>query len=339
MKKECFIQHIFNLLFKSKNLPITLIGVLLLSVSLTVPTLGAEKSDNKNISSIGSGSRYVTTVERQTRGELSAEDFRQVSTLASHITEHLNGAVRYLEDNNLGNATSEVDKAKALTKVIRDMLPTTTVTTIVKDAKGNEVYRNKNNVQDDLVPIYEQMTAMDVVEPIVEAKKREVEVKGIKLADSEVIRTSVLLDLGYVERKLTRAQALMAKEPQKSLDELKLAQTHGIRFSVAKEDNALVKAQRALRLAERMVNEKKYEGAESNLRLARVHLETYKTVTDESRGKEVDKLQKDIDRLFGTLEKADSESKVRELWTRVTNWFSVETGQSHQTSQTEKKGN
>lgn len=310
---------------------------LVLILVLLSSTAWATTSGKKNVSTMGSGDQYTTTVERQTEGELSTENFRQVSTLGSHIIGHLNDAAEYLEDKNGGKAKAELDKTETLIKIIRDMLPTTTVATVVKNAQGKEVYSTTNKVQDDLVPIYERMTALDVVQPIVDAKKRVAELKGLRLADAEVIQTSVLLDLGYVERKVKRAKSLIAKKATKAIEELVLAQTIGIRFSVTKQDGSLVKAQRALRLAERQVNEKKIEGAEANLRLARFYLDAYKALVGEKRSKEVSKLQKDIDKLFGTLKNKESESRVRSLWGRVTNWFELDLGQSHQTSPTKQK--
>lgn len=332
--KSVSIRTFCNTISFFKPFLISFLSLLLLSSSSW-----AAKKDKKNVSTMGSGTRYTTTVERQTEGDLLADDFRQVSTLGSHIINHLNDATGCLEDKNTGKAKVELDKAETLARIIRDMLPTTTVATVVKDASGKEVYNTTEKVQDDLVPIYEQMTAVDVVQPIVDAKKRVAELKGLRLADAEVIQTSVLLDLGYVERKIKRAKSLMTKKPQEALGELVLAQTNGIRFSVTKQDSSLVKAQRALRLAERQVNEKKIEGAEANLRLARFHLETYKSLVGEKRGKEVSRLQKDIDKLFGTLDKKESESKVRGLWGRVTSWFERDPGQSHQTAPAKKEDN
>jgi len=297
-------------------------------------TSWATEKNNKNIITMGSGAKYTTTVECQTEGELSADDFREVSTLGSHIVGHLNNAIEYLEDNNIEKSGKELDKAQQLSNIIRNMLPTTTVTTIVKDTKGNEVYRTKELVQDDMVPIYDDMIAVDVVQPIENAKKREVTLKGLKLADAEVVHTSILVDLRYVDRKMKRAKSLMAEESQKALEELLLAQTVGTRFSVSEEDSSLVKAQQALRLAERMVSEKKFEGAETNLDLAKFHLDAYKALVGKERQGEVETMQKEIDRLFGTLEQKDSGSKVRDLWGRVTNWFSHEPGQTHQTKPT-----
>jgi hypothetical protein len=283
---------------------------------------------------MGSGAKYTTTVESHTEGKLSPEDFRQVSTLGSHIIGHLNNAAEYLEDNKLNEADKEIDKAATLSGIIRNMLPTTTVTTVVKDAKGKEVYRTKESVQDDLLPIYEDMISIDVLQPIIAAKKRESTLKGLKLADAEVLHASVLLDLNYVDRKIKRAKSLMAENSEKAREELLLAQTIGTNFSVSQEESPLVEAQQALRLAERMINEKKFEGAEANLKLAKFHLDAYKALVGKERQGEVGKLQKDIDQLSGTLEHKDSESKVRGLWSRVTNWFSHEPGQAHETKPT-----
>jgi hypothetical protein len=311
-----------------------LVATVMLSLLLlpaTAATSDKEASD-KNKSTLGSGTQYTTTVYRQTEGELSAEDFRQVSTLASQIMQHLNAAVAYLDGYDQENAKAELNQTQRLIDIIRDILPTTIVTTITKDSKGKEVYKNENRIQDDLVPIYEMMTSVDVVSPIIDAKKEEASLKGLRLADAEILQTSVLLDLSYVSRKINKALKILAKEPGKAEDELNLAQIVGVRFSVDKQDSSLVKAQRALRLAERMVNERKFEGAEENLRLAKIHLEAYRSLVGRQRKDEVEKMQKDIDQLFGKLEEDESESTVRRLWNRATGWFTQKTGQTHQTT-------
>jgi hypothetical protein len=305
-----------------------------------LPTAGA-KSDKetpeKHVSTIGSGAHYTTTVYRQTKGDLSAEDFRQVSTLASQIVQHLNAAVAYLDVYDQKKAETELNQSEKLIGIIRDMLPLTVVTTITKNAQGKEVYRDENRIQDELVPVYEMMTSVDVVAPIIDAKKEKAALKGLRLSDAEILHTSVLLDLGYVDRKIKRALKLLAKEPEEAQKELALAQTVGVRLSVDKEDSPLVKAQGALRLAERMVNEGKTEGAKENLRLAKIHLEAYRTLVGQSRKDEIDKMQEDIDRLFGELEKQESQSTIRELWNRATGWLTRKSGQAHEVTTPDKE--
>ena len=137
------------------------------------------------------------------------------------------------------------------------------------------MYRDVQKVQDDQIPIFAGSIAVEVVEPLVEAKKDQAALKGLKLAEADVIHAAVLADLGYIERKLARAAQLLP-QPEEAAAQLALAQNVGIRLNAHKEDNPLVEVQHALRLAERMVQEKKYEGAKANLQLAKLRLEAYR---------------------------------------------------------------
>jgi hypothetical protein len=102
------------------------------------------------------------------------------------------------------------------------------VTTTVKDAHGKDIYHDVQRVHDDQIPISEGDIAVEVVEPIIEAKKDEASLKGVKLADADLIRTRVLVDLSFVERKLKRATELMGRtqesgKPKEAAAELALA--------------------------------------------------------------------------------------------------------------------
>jgi YfdX protein len=171
----------------------------------------------------GSGKLYTTSVERQTEGDLSAEDLHQASLLTSQLLGHVNKATHLLADSQTDSARAEMERAESLLKVVRGLLPTTVVTTTVRDAQGKEIYSEVDRVQDDQIPIFEGQVALEVVEPIVEAKRDEAALKGLKLAEADVIRTSVLVDLGFVERKLKRATELIAK-PKEASDELAQSQ-------------------------------------------------------------------------------------------------------------------
>ena len=155
---------------------------------------------NSSTNSYGSGQLYKTTVERHTEGDLSADDLHQAALLTSQLLKHVNNAAQQLADARTDGARAEIEKAQALLKIVRGLLPTTTVTTTVTDAHGNEIYRDKQQVQDDQIPIFAGDIAVDVVEPIVEAKKDEAALKGLKLSDAELIHTVSLADLSYVER-------------------------------------------------------------------------------------------------------------------------------------------
>lgn len=276
----------------------------------------------------GSGKGYQTTVERQTAGELTAQDLNQASLLASRIVKHLNEAVQGLNDQNTEGAKAEIEKAQKLVKVVRDLLPITTATTIVKDAAGKEVYRDVDKVQDDRIPLYSGMLAMEVVEPIVDAQAKDAALKGLRLADANVIHTAILADLGYIERKLNRAAALLDK-PSDALAQLTLAQTHGIEMVVNQADSPLVQVQHALRLAERMVDEGKYEAARENLKFAQVQLGTYRALLGQEAGQVVKQLEDDITALMSKTEGKGAAEKIRGFWERAVKLFREEPGQAH----------
>lgn len=291
----------------------------------------AKKAEPPTAITTGSGKQFKTTVERKSEGELSAEDFRQVSLLSSRVVMHLNEAVRSLNDSRADEARGQLEKGLGLTNVVRRLLPTTEVTTTVQDANGTEVYRYVDHVQDDRVPLHEGLVAVEVVEPISDAKRDAAAVKGVRLADADLIHTSVLVDLNYVERKLKRALEFLKDKPDDALAQLLLAQSAGISFSVNKQDNPLVAAQLALQLAERMVAQNRPEAAKANLEQARYQLDLYRGLVAEGDQEEIRKLAADITKLQGNIEKAGAGGDIREFWHRITQWFSRETSETRST--------
>ena len=296
-----------------------------------VRSSAAESTANVSTNIYGSGKQFKTTVERRSQGDLSAEDLHQASLLASQFLTHVNQAIQELTDMHTDAAQNDIEKAQSLAKVVHGLLPTTIVTTTVKDAQGKDIYHDEQQVQDDQIPIFMGDVAMEVVEPIVEAKKDEAALKGVKLADAKVIHTAVLVDLNYAERKLKRAMDLITK-PQEASTELALIQSDGVHFYAHPEDNPLVEAQQALRLAERMVREKKFEGANSNLVTAKLQLEAYRALAGSDAGTAVADMEKAIQNLSGELQTPGAGDQIRRMWDNVTGWFKRESGQAHQTT-------
>jgi len=296
-----------------------------------VRSSAAESTANVSTNVYGSGKQFQTTVERRSLGDLSAEDLHQASLLASQFLTHVNQAMQELADTHTDAARSDIEKAQSLAKVVHSLLPTTVVMTTVKDAQGKEVYHDEQQVQDDQIPIYAGDVAMEVVQPIIEAKKDEAALKGVKLADAQIIHTAVLVDLNYAERKLKRALELIAK-PQEASTELALIQNDAVHFYVHQEDNPLVQVQQALRLAERMVREKKFEGANANLVMAKLQLEAYRALVSADAGLAVADLQKEIQNLSSELQAPGAADQIRGMWDKVTGWFKRESGQAHLTT-------
>ena len=220
----------------------------------------------------------------------------QASLLSAQVLLHLNEAAQHLTDSRTDGARPELEQAVALAKVVRSLLPVTVATTTVRDAQGKEVYRNVQRIQDDLIPIFAEDMVVKLVEPVLESKRGEEAIKGLRLADADLIRKSVLVDLSYVERKLKRASELLGK-PQEALAELVLAQASGVHFHTHKADVPLMDVQVALSLAERMVDQKQYGAAKDNLLVAKQRLEAFRQLMGKNATAAVVELEKEIERL------------------------------------------
>jgi len=304
-------------------------GILLIMFWIEPAAYAKKSTSDIATSTTGSGKMYKTTVERHTDGELSDEDFHQVSTLGSHIIRHLNTAIEDVEGMNLKRAKEDIKKALTLTGIVRKMLPITTVTTIVKDAKKNETYRDTELVQDEQIPIYDFMIETDVIDPLITTKHRKLSVKGIRLDEADMVHTTVLLNLGYIERKLNQAAKILDKKPNEALEVLVFAQDKAIRISFREEHNALLEAQRALRLAERMVEEKNYNAARQDLNVARFSLETYTEVGGGGKDKDVEAMIKEVDQISNKIDQNGAIGKIRKSWHRITKKISDRIWKTH----------
>ena len=58
----------------------------------------AEQASSPTTGTYGSGKNYKTTIERQSEGELSADDLHQASLLSSQLLMHLNAAAQHCID-------------------------------------------------------------------------------------------------------------------------------------------------------------------------------------------------------------------------------------------------
>ena len=78
-----------------------------------------------------------------------------------------------------------------------------------------------------------------------------------------------------------------------------------------------------------MVREGKHEAADENLKLAKLHLEAYRSVVGEEGQAAVQKLQNEIQELGGKTSRASATKEIRGFWDRVTSWFQRDSGEAH----------
>jgi hypothetical protein len=245
---------------------------------------------------------------------------------------HLNKASVLLDESQKEEARQELEKGVGLVGVIHRLLPTTIVTTVVRDENDKEVYRYVDCVQEDKIPLHQGLIAVNTLEPIADAKQGEATVHGVRLTEAELLHTSVLLDLQYVESKLNRALKLLNDKPADAAAQLQLAQSKGLEFVVNKQDDPLVAAQMALQLAERMAEEGREEAAKANLQLAKNYLEIYRGLLPKGSSEHIAKLMEEISKLQERVGQKGAATTIRGYWDRVANWFVRKPGETHTTS-------
>lgn len=282
--------------------------------------------------------RYQTNVEREVLGELNEENLRQASLLASQVLVHVFEASDAVADEQPELAREQLEHAHTLIGIMRELLPTTRVTTTVTDAAGREVYHYQAEEQGDLIPLYEDMAAVEVLELMTDAKAEEASVRGVRLADVDLIYTRALFDLSHVERRLNAAtRALDAHSPNlaDASRALRLAAADGVELIRTRTDSPLVEAAQALTLAERQAEADLDEAARENLRVARLSLETLRNLAPGHDTVEVRELERELERLSGDLSQEGMTDRIRALWHRVTGLIEKEPGEAVVTTESE----
>ena len=323
---------------KNVSKPGTVLLVVLFVAVLAAPTVwAAEKQENENTTVTGSGKKYKTTVTRQTKGQISSEDLRQVSLLTSQVLVHVNKAEQSIELGNSDSAKAEIKDAKNLIDIAHKLLPVNLVTITVKDAKGDEVYKNTETTQNDAIPLYQDVETIDIFNDILNIKKAQL--KGKEFLGRININATMLADLGYIERKVQHAiQLIDNNQSDEARRQLLLAKSYGVDVRFSETESPLVDARKTFSLAEQMVNEKKYDVATANLKLAKIRLQEYAELAGKPKADEVKQLRKDIDNLVGKIKEKGSAGKIRALWHKTTGLFERHPSQAKPTVEKTTKG-
>jgi len=170
------------------------------------------------------------------------------------------------------------------------------------------------------------MIETDVIDPLITVKHRKLSVKGVRLDESEMVYTTVLLNLGVVEKNSGERQSLWIRNLMMPLKFSPLPRITAYALLPEKNKNALFEAQRALLLAERMVSEKNYAAARADLNVARLFLETYTETSKGSKDKDLESMLEEIDQLSNKIDQNGIILKIRKSWHRITKKYRADSG-------------
>jgi hypothetical protein len=259
--------------------------------------MAAQKVPSKEGSADNDASSGITTqVQRETEhGPPSEEEQRHISVLGAQVLRQVARARNAIDADDRVAAEEAVGKAQQALKIVRQMLPKSLVTTTVMNPKGDLLYEDTEEVQAEHVTVFRSFSAVDIVRPLIASKKNAAEVEGDEFEGGGLVEADVVVDLSFVERRLSAAKRTLSKDLAAADGALAEAQNRGTTLTIATIESPLAEAREALQFAHKAATSQEYRAAEANLRIARGYLSLYREVAPDASKDEVDALNKEID--------------------------------------------
>jgi len=284
-------------------------------------------------------SRISSSVSTELATRLTEEESQEVSFTAGRLLKHVAQARLATSLKEKDKAVTNVDQALKLVAIIDHVLPHYSMKTQIK--AGEHVYNDVEDVTPRYITVFDELSKVDLVAPVVQAKEEAKEKNATKdaqtqitvapvVSQAELRYTTVRLDLPYTRQMLAQAKASLASDKITVADSALLAiQAQGVLVEFAEIDLPLEQAADNLKLAEEELLVGRRDAAVIALNASHDELERYKSQSGEYRTEDVAALQKEIEQLTtelktGNVSAKDSKthaSKVAGFWQRMTKWF------------------
>lgn len=279
--------------------------------------------------------RITAKTEIHPVAKLTDEESRAISIAAGRVLKHTAQAMEALGDEKKDEALKHIDKGLTLLSIIENAVPHHKVKTEIMS--GDITYEDEDEVSQRLVPIFDELDDIEIINTVVQAKKRnkKSEKKGA-VTDLPVVTfagidyTTVKLNTYLAGNMLERAKKNISNDKiRDSISDLRTIQVNGVIFEFDEVDLPLERAADNLKLAELELKHKdRREEARAALDAASDALGEYEKVTGDHRSNEVRSLNKEIDKLSKTIsskmsmtDKEKAVSKISDWWDRVVKWF------------------
>ena len=112
--------------------------------------------------------------------------------------------------------------------------------------------------------------------------------------ESDVVETSLSLNLGYVERRLHESKRSLSSDPDRADAALQFALVDGIVVTTDRIEDPMLEVRDALWYAHRAISSRQYPEAQANLNEARKALATYSSLTGGANRQELEALSQEI---------------------------------------------
>lgn len=275
------------------------------------------------------GSRITAKIEAHPVAKLTNEEFRAVSIAAGRVLKHTAQAMEALVDEKKDEALKHIDKGLTLLRIIENAVPHRKIEAEIKS--GDITYKDEDEVSQRLVPVFDELDDIEIINPVVQAKKE----KKASVTDTLVVTlagidyTAMKLDTSLARRLLERAKKNINKgKLGDSISDLRTIQVNGVIFEFDEVDLPLERAADNLKLAERELKQNNNPaGSRAALSAASNALREYEKLTVDHHkevrdlNREIDKLSKTISLEMSMTEKEKAVSKISGWWSRVVKWF------------------
>lgn len=252
---------------------------IMLAVSLVLVITGAATA-------VQAADRITADVKVLPGGQaLSGAEQRAVSFSAGRILKHVQQARQALVKKDKPTALAQIEKGLSLVTIIEQTIPPVQVKATI--TAGALQYQDEDLVKRMVVPIYQELDTVSLIEPVV-ATKKEAASKDSPPANKTAAREKVEeLEENYA------SVTLNVEEAKAHLVNAKQALTKG-KFDTAAKDLATIQAGVTLVYA---VESRPLAHAREDLVLAQMYL-------DDNRLKQAEQALKDVAELLSRYEKA-----------------------------------
>ncbi len=262
------------------------------------------------------------------------ENESSISLAAIKVLRHIAEARFRIHEKDPSNAQNELKQARTLIAMIKTSVPTEKVKDRIWIANKHLSYESTEEVMKDLVPIYDSLDEIKDFVPVETAREhinmakkhleegdKEGAGKELKLADESLLYKEIDLPLGYTERYIINAQALLKKkELQKADTALKSAEI-GVQFISFMYSTPAAQARKSLWHASRNFAAGDLAAAKRDLEEAKMSLGKVIKSEDVKTSAEAEQLKKDIDTVEGKVDTGAKETgqDINKLYERAKN--------------------
>ena len=288
------------------------------------------------VESVADAAKPKVTTRRSVKvlGTLTLKDREEMSRAAGHMLKHIYKARLAVSHKDKKKALEQVGQAIQLSRIVKKVMPRYVVETRMES--GGLVYKDKDTVQPLLVPLYDELDRVDLMEPMHTAKQgraKRVKAPGDLdvVEEVDLVHAATVMDVKWATAKLWTAKYYLDRTKWDRADEnLKLSQ----QSVTVEEDLApmpLAEAADNIAFARSLINKGRNKHAAVALRAASGELARYQKGADKARAKEVkalraelDTLQKklDNDKALSAGEKTAAANQAGGWWRKLIPWRS-----------------